>query len=91
MLDLLKNPIVIRWLRFLRFFRSKCDFLRSIIKKYFLELEKNLGIYFDSEFPALSIGDVFGAIRALLRVERAFAIVFFSDLSTEDASPKEML
>ena len=55
------------------------------------ELKKKLGIYFDSEFPALSIGDVFRAIRALLRVEKAFALVFSPDLSTEDASPKEML
>ena len=70
-------------LKFLTFFKirkivKKFQLLifKSISKNIFLELEKNLGIYFDSEFPALSIGDVFGAIRALLRVERSFAIVF---------------
>ena len=40
----------------------------SIIEKknIFLELEKFSDIYFDSEFHALSIGDEFRAIRALL-------------------------
>ena len=36
------------------------------LKNIFSELEFFLDIYFDSEFHALSIGDEFRAIRALL-------------------------
>ena len=54
-------------------------FLNNIfqLRKKNVGVENNIiGIYFDSEFLALSIGDVFRAIRALLRVERASAPVF---------------
>ena len=56
------------------------------------ELKKKLGIYFDSEFPALSIGDVFRAIGALLRaLERN--CTFFSLLRMDPGNlgpPSEM-